>query len=205
MRLRATRAARHRHRRDPGHAGARSRPGAAAGVGQREPGSGQRPPLPYPDGAFTIVVSRFAFHHFSEPRAVLAEMVRVCAPGGRVLVCDVQASDDPRKAAEFNRMEVLRDPSHVRALRAAELRGCSPPRAYRSRGRPGTSCATSWRICLLRSFPNPGDDETIRAIFRASVEDDRLGIPLLLHSAEIRYAYPVVLLCSDRPGQGGRG
>ena len=84
---------------------------------------GHAAPLPYPDGAFTIVVSRFAFHHFPDPRAVLAEMVRVCAPGGRVLVCDVQACDDPRKAAEFNRMEVLRDPSHVRAMPAAELRG----------------------------------------------------------------------------------
>src|SRR5262245_66100680 len=28
-------------------------------------------PLPYPDGAFTIVTSRFAFHHFLDPRAVL--------------------------------------------------------------------------------------------------------------------------------------
>src|SRR5438128_4195738 len=36
-------------------------------------------PLPYPDGAFSLVVSRFAFHHFAEPRAVLAEMKRVCA------------------------------------------------------------------------------------------------------------------------------
>src|SRR2546422_590128 len=36
-------------------------------------------PLPYADGAFSLVVSRFAFHHFPEPRAVLAEMKRVCA------------------------------------------------------------------------------------------------------------------------------
>src|SRR5213596_3007104 len=37
-------------------------------------------PLPYPDGAFSLVVSRFAFHHFPEPRAALAEMKRVRAP-----------------------------------------------------------------------------------------------------------------------------
>jgi ubiquinone/menaquinone biosynthesis C-methylase UbiE len=36
--------------------------------------------LPYGDGAFSIVVSRFAFHHFPDPRAVLAEMRRVCRP-----------------------------------------------------------------------------------------------------------------------------
>ncbi|HYY06000.1 MAG TPA: methyltransferase domain-containing protein, partial [Candidatus Limnocylindria bacterium] len=77
-------------------------------------------PLPYPDAAFSLVVSRFAFHHFPEPRAVLAEMKRVCAPGGRVAVVDVAASEDPVKAAALNRMEKLRDPSHVRAMPLAE-------------------------------------------------------------------------------------
>src|SRR5690348_16103584 len=79
--------------------------------------------LPYPDGAFTIVVTRFAVHHFPDPAAVFAEMVRVCAPGGRVVVVDTCASAEPAKAAEFNRLELLRDPSHVRALPLAELQG----------------------------------------------------------------------------------
>src|SRR5262245_24009103 len=43
-------------------------------------------PLPYPDASFSIVTSRFAFHHFLDPSAVLAEMKRVCRPGGKVLV-----------------------------------------------------------------------------------------------------------------------
>ena len=59
-------------------------------------------PLPFPDGAFSIVTARYAFHHFLDPRAVLAEMKRVCAPGGRVLVADTDASSDPAKAAELN-------------------------------------------------------------------------------------------------------
>src|SRR4029077_14180591 len=41
--------------------------------------------LPYPDGACTIVATRFAVHHFPEPEAVFHEMVRVCAPGGRIV------------------------------------------------------------------------------------------------------------------------
>src|SRR2546422_612300 len=80
-------------------------------------------PLPWPDATFSIVTSRFAFHHFLDPGAVLAEMRRVCAPGGRVVVVDTVVSTDPGKAEAFNRMEKLRDPSHVRALSLAELRG----------------------------------------------------------------------------------
>src|SRR5215831_933090 len=128
-------------------------------------------PLSYPDASFSIVTSRFAFHHFQDPRAVLAEMRRVCAPGGKVLVVDTEASPDPEKAAEFNRMEVLRDPSHVRAMPLCELTalfretGFAPPRR------------TSYRLeseleeLLGRSFPKPGDADRIRAIFAASLED----------------------------------
>src|SRR5205085_2686806 len=54
-------------------------------------------PLPYRNGAFSVVVSRFAFHHFLDPLAVLREMARVCAPGGRVVVTDVMVSADPVK------------------------------------------------------------------------------------------------------------
>src|SRR5205085_7530754 len=79
--------------------------------------------LPWPDGTFTIVVTRFAVHHFPDPPAAFAEMVRVCAPCGRVVVVDTCASPDPKKAAEFNRLEVLRDPSHARCLPLAELKG----------------------------------------------------------------------------------
>src|SRR5207248_3085609 len=57
--------------------------------------------LPYPDGAFTIVVTRFAMHHFLDPAAVFREMVRVCAPGGRIVVVDTYTSEDPAKAAAF--------------------------------------------------------------------------------------------------------
>jgi SAM-dependent methyltransferase len=155
-------------------------------------------PLPYPDGTFSIVSSRFAFHHFQDPRAVLAEMRRVCGPGGRVLVVDTEASPDPAKAAEFNRMEILRDPSHVHAMPLTELTAL-----FRDTGFPPPR-RTSYRLeseleeLLGRSFPKPGDADRIREIFAASLDDDRLGIPLQRDGDRIRYAYPVAVLAADR-------
>lgn len=71
--------------------------------------------LPLPDGAFDIVVCRFAFHHFEEPGCVLEEMVRVCTPNGIVVVEDLVTSEHKERASYQNRFERLRDPSHVRA------------------------------------------------------------------------------------------
>ena len=155
-------------------------------------------PLPYADGAFSLVTSRFAFHHFLDPKAVLAEMKRVCAPGGRVAVIDSEASPDPAKAVEFNRMEKLRDPSHVRAMPLAELKGL-----FSSAGLPaprvnGYRLEGELESLLGRSFPLPGDADRIREIFAASLADDRLGIPMSRDGERIRYAYPVAVLVADK-------
>ena len=159
--------------------------------------------LPYPDGAFTIVVTRFAVHHFPDPAAVFREMVRVCAPGGRVVVVDTYASPDPAKAAEFNRLEKLRDPSHVRCLALAELQdlfraaGLDEPRETFSELRDEV------KNLLARSFPNPGDEQKIIDLFAASIADDRLGIPVRRagesqDGERLDYAYPVAILAAHQ-------
>ena len=155
-------------------------------------------PLPYPDASFTVVTSRFTFHHFQDPLGVLKEMKRVCAPGGRIAVVDTDASADPAKAAAFNQMEILRDPSHVRAMPGAELVGL-----FRSAGLPAPRRSAyelrdELENLLRRSFPNPGDDDKIRDLFRASATDDRLGIPIRLEGDRVHYAYPVAVLVADR-------
>jgi ubiquinone/menaquinone biosynthesis C-methylase UbiE len=156
-------------------------------------------PLPYPDAAFSIVTSRFAFHHFVDPRAVLAEMRRVCAPNGRVVVADADASADPAKAEAFNRMERLREPSHVRAMPRAELIDL-----FASVGLPAPRLTqyqlqTDLESLLARSFPEPGDADKIRAMFHAAVEDDNLGIPVHKEEGKLHLAYPIAILTSKNP------
>jgi ubiquinone/menaquinone biosynthesis C-methylase UbiE len=153
-------------------------------------------PLPWSDGSFSIVTSRFAFHHFLDPLAVLREMRRVAAPGGRVVVVD--STPAPARADAFNRMERLRDPSHVRSLPIDEHRelyaevGLPEPRAttYRLEG--------EMEALISRSFPHPGDDEKIREIFRAALADDALDIQPRLENGQIRYGFPVSVLVAER-------
>ncbi len=160
---------------------------------------GQATSLPYADGTFSIVVTRFSFHHFIEPLAALKEMVRVCVPGGRVLVADMHTSIDSAKGAEFNRMELLRDPSHVRALPVAELMALFPDAGLPEAKITFYELRDELENLLARSFPNPGDDEKIREIFKASACDGRLGIPIRVEGTRVHYAYPVAVLTATRP------
>jgi len=162
-------------------------------------------PLPYPDGAFSLIVSRFAFHHFPEPRAVLAEMKRVCAPGGRVVLVDVAASEDPAKAAALNRMEKLRDPSHVRALTLAELQALFPDVGLPAPRAAFYQLKSELEGLLERSFPEPGDAERIRQMFVESLDGDGLGLGTRRRGETIVFAYPVAVLAAIKaaPAAGG--
>jgi len=77
--------------------------------------------LPYADGAFDLVVTRFSIHHFQDPAIVAAEMVRVMRPGGRIGVIDMVSPEEADAAARHNALEKLRDPTHTRALSGSEL------------------------------------------------------------------------------------
>jgi len=154
--------------------------------------------LPYEDASFTIVVTRFSFHHFLDPAAVLREMVRVCAPEGRIVVVDDYASGDPLKAAAFNRLERLRDPSHVRCLTLRELKDLFPAVGLPEPQASYYELRSTVRSLLARSFPNPGDEAKIIETFSASARDDRLGIRLRVDGAEIHVAYPVAILAAQR-------
>jgi SAM-dependent methyltransferase len=77
--------------------------------------------LPFPAGTFDLVMTRFSFHHFRGPKVVLMEMIRVCRPGGNVVVVDVLAPADDRLRARYNLLERLRDSSHTEALSQRQM------------------------------------------------------------------------------------
>ena len=155
--------------------------------------------LPYKAGAFSIVFTRFSFHHFPDPLTVLKEMVRICAVGGRVVVCDMYASADPVKAATWNRLEKLRDPSHVRCMSLPELKSLFAKVGLPAPKEAQYEVRDTVRNLLKRSFPNPGDDIKITAMFNKHVDDGSLGIPQAHRDGgELFYAYPVVILAARR-------
>lgn len=76
--------------------------------------------LPFLDASFTIVLSRLAFHHFTDSTAIFSEMVRVLKPGGKLIMIDMEAAVEPLRNIQ-GEIETLRDPSHVRMLSKTEM------------------------------------------------------------------------------------
>jgi ubiquinone/menaquinone biosynthesis C-methylase UbiE len=154
--------------------------------------------LPYRNQSYSIVTSRYAFHHLEHPAKVLSEMVRVCEIGGKVVLMDVFASPNEEQATNFNRMERLRDPSHVRALSLAEL--CE---LFETVELP-RPCPAFYKMnvrldhLLKASFPNTGDAEDVERLVRNSLEDDSLGMQTRTENGNLVLTYPIALLASEK-------
>jgi SAM-dependent methyltransferase len=94
----------------------------AAGVPNVSFVEGDASRLPFDAESFDLVATSRTIHHIQWPETAIAEMMRVARTGGRLLVIDQIASVDPLEALAHNRIEHLRDPSHVRILADQDFR-----------------------------------------------------------------------------------
>lgn len=138
--------------------------------------------LAFLDASFDVVVTRHALHHMRDPAAVLAEMVRCLRPGGRIAVADLVGDDDARLARAQDRVERLRDPSHVRVLSVAELSELLAGLGLRDLDAEARALVRPLDPWLAMAASRPVDVEAARAVLREEVEG---GEPTGLHAREV--------------------
>ena len=154
--------------------------------------------LPFNDSRFTLVTSRYAFHHLENPSLVLAEMKRVCAPGGRIMIID--ATPDADKKSAYNAVEMLRDPSHVNALTPDELKSVATSLGLTERASKFYRLEVKLEDLLSASAVPSENIEQIWALFQ---KDADTGIDLLGMTAHWKYkdlylCYPISILVVTR-------
>ena len=130
--------------------------------------------LPFEDNSFSMLITRYAFHHFERPDAVLTEMVRVCAPGGKVVVID--AAPPAEKSDAYNDVERMRDPSHTAALPAEQISRMMVARGLDIVESRLYGYEVAAEHLLARSFPADGDRDRILRLYESDVGVDRLAM-----------------------------
>lgn len=95
---------------------------AERGLANVETRLGDAEAIPCPDGHYAIVTCRLCAHHFQRPGRAVAEMFRVLAPGGRLILIDIVAPELPEVDTFLNAIEIVRDPSHVRDYTLSQWR-----------------------------------------------------------------------------------
>jgi SAM-dependent methyltransferase len=155
------------------------------------PGDMER--LPFPDAHFSAVVTRYTFHHLLAPERALAEMMRVCRPGGRVTIVD--AAVPPTKSAAYDALEKVRDPSHVHALAAEELLALTERAGLADLVTAAYRLSMRLEQTLAASFPERGGAQRVRDMVEADVGVDRIGIEARREAdGTIHYTVPCAIV-----------
>ena len=157
---------------------------------------GEAVPLPYGDDRFSLVITRYSFHHMLSPERALAEMIRVCKPGGRVLVADVAVKSE--ESAAYDRLEILRDPSHTHALTRDEFAELFKHSGLVQCRQSAYGVEIELENQLKASFPKPGDEPVIRKMVTEDIGKDQLGIHARKVGGQIVYTVPIAVYVGQK-------
>jgi ubiquinone/menaquinone biosynthesis C-methylase UbiE len=180
----------------PAMLGEGARLAAIEGLANVEWREGDITDLPWDDGSFSIVVSRYAFHHLLNRERVFSEMVRVCRPGGKVVLVDAVLPNEQLEA--YNAFEKLLDPSHTSALSFEELDLLLVNSRLTNLRFSFYRMEMELEQQLATSFPREGDAEKVRELLRNDIGYDRLGIGAHRRGDELHYAYPVTIVVGEK-------
>lgn len=119
-----------------------------------------------------------------------------------MVVADVYTTT-AEQAAEYDRLERLRDPSHVHALRLDELRPLMRRPDLAEVGEAFARLPMGLEQLLEASFPVPGGAEEIRRAFLADVGRDFLGLGIHQEGGDLHFTFQVVVLSGSKPLHAG--
>jgi len=154
-------------------------------------------PLPYEHCSFSIVTSRFAFHHLMDPQAVLEEMVRVAKWEGRVVVVDV-FMNNPDQAYLYDRMEKLRDPFHTHALLLDELLKMFKESDIKIIEQQFYRLPVDVDELLKATVTSSKEAEDFKRIVQADIGFNRLGIEAAIVHGKLCFSFPIVIMVGQK-------
>jgi ubiquinone/menaquinone biosynthesis C-methylase UbiE len=155
-------------------------------------------PLPYADNLFSLVITRYSFHHLLAPETALSEMIRVCRPGGRVMVADVAMESS--KSESYDRLEIMRDPSHTHALKHEEFAELFKHSTLIDCRQSRYGVDIELETQIRASFPNPGDEAKLRDMVTTDIGIDNLGINARREGEKVMYTVPIGVYIGRKAG-----
>jgi len=154
-------------------------------------------PLPYADSSFSIVVTRYSFHHFINPESILNEMKRVAKNKGKVVVIDVfTASEEQSKA--YDSIEKLRDLSHVHTLPLAVLQNLFKEVALVNVESKFYRVEIELEQQLNASFPKQSDVPIIRQAAIDDIGKDYLGWGVFRKDGKVYLSLPIAVIVGEK-------
>jgi ubiquinone/menaquinone biosynthesis C-methylase UbiE len=132
--------------------------------------------LPFPDGHFDVVCTRYSAHHWHDVPAGLREMRRVVRAGGALLVIDLMGDESPLVDTHLQAVELLRDPSHVRDYSPSQWRSMLQGAGFELQQQAFWPTRMEFDSWTERMRTPPASVTAIRALLAGAAREVREGL-----------------------------
>ena len=157
--------------------------------------------LPFADAAFDLATCRLAAHHFTDALSAFREVARVLRGGGRFVLVDNYAPDDPELDAFINELETLRDASHVRNHTVAGWRALLENAGLRASVESELLTTNLTTDGWLERSQTPADRA---AEVRRRLRDASRAARDVFHITETTFAVPKVVILGEKAAEAVR-
>jgi len=120
--------------------------------------------LPFATGSLDVAATRIATHHFADLGRFVEEAYRVLGPGGRFYAFDLASPPEAGAAATVNRIETLRDPSHVWSWSRAAWAGALEAAGFKAQTLSDGASELDLEAWLARARMPAGREAEVRAL-----------------------------------------
>lgn len=156
--------------------------------------------LPFREASLDIVTCRTAPHHFPDPPAFLAEVARTLKPGGRLVISDTCSPEQDEVEGWMHRLELLRDPTHVRNYRSTVWK-----RMVRDAGLVWEASDVSSRQPMSfdewieRSGTTADTAATLRRMMADASDETRRAFQIELQGSDYWFSWTYVVFRATKP------
>jgi ubiquinone/menaquinone biosynthesis C-methylase UbiE len=154
--------------------------------------------VPFLAGTFDIVVCRHAAHHFPNLLRALGEMARVTRPGGRVVLCDTCAPEDPELAALMNGWEARRDRSHARNYPPSRIEAIFAESGLRIDDLAMGQVPLEFDDWVRRAGVAVDETAALRRDFLAASPDAKAAFHIRRDGTEIRFTWDEIVILGTK-------
>jgi ubiquinone/menaquinone biosynthesis C-methylase UbiE len=153
-------------------------------------------PLQFLDSQFSIVVTRFSFHHFMDYEKVFDEMIRVCKPTGTIMVVDVVLPT--KKVNGYDQMEKLRDSSHIGALTPEKFDALFQTPKLKESAKFYYEMPIELETQLKASYLSDSEKKAIRLMVMQDVGKNNLGVDVKCIGGKYYLYYPICVYVAKK-------
>lgn len=124
--------------------------------------------LPFLRDVFSLVTCRIAAHHFPDIPSFLEEVARVLRNGGFLVLIDSTVPVDPELGTFLNRMEKIRDATHVSSLSVGEWERLLKSAGFRISVRSAFRKKHDFSLWLERTDPQREQEGRLEEMIRTA-------------------------------------